>query len=44
MKKQIMFEMWEIGEEESVIRFVTHPKLTIDDINATIDIVKTNNY
>jgi len=40
LRKHLMFEMWEVGEEESVIRFVTHPKLTIEDIRNTIQIIK----
>lgn len=39
LKKLLMFEVWEIGEESTVIRFVTHYKLTEEDINETINIV-----
>lgn len=40
LKEHLMFEMWEVGEEQSVIRFVTHPKLTIEDINKTIEVIR----
>lgn len=40
LKKYIMFEMWERGNEKSIIRFVTHYKVTDNDIEETIKIIK----
>ncbi len=42
LKKHLMFEMWEVGKEQSVIRFVTHYKLKEEDIINIIGIVKSS--
>ena len=40
LRNFLMFEMWEQGNKKSIIRFVTHYKLTDEHINYTIEIVK----
>ena len=40
LSEKLSFEMWEKGKEQSVIRFVTHYKLTKEDINNVVNIIK----
>lgn len=40
LKEEISFEIWEKGEEETVIRFVSHYMLTEDDVNKLERILK----
>lgn len=40
LKNYVLFETWESGPKTSVIRFVTHYKLTLDDINEVLEIIK----
>ena len=39
IKKEILFEIWEEKEEETVVRFVTNFKTTKEDIDKTLDII-----
>lgn len=40
LEKQILFEIWEKNDNNVVIRFVTHYKTTISDIEETLEIIK----
>lgn len=40
LRKYIMFELWERKEDKTIIRFVTHYKVTNNDIEETINIIK----
>ena len=39
LRNHIMFEMWERNDNESVIRFVTHAKLTKEEVLKAINII-----
>lgn len=40
LKEEIMFEIWEVGEEETIIRFVTGFMTNDNDINNAIQVIK----
>ena len=40
LKEEIMFEIWEVKEKETVIRFVTGFMTNDNDINNTIEVIK----
>ena len=40
LEKEIMFEVWSVGEEETTIRFVTSYMTTNEDVEKTIEVIR----